>query len=83
MNPVIRSTYREAILYAFVVEANHDRGTLERYLKEYPYLADDLVDLTTELRFFEAFGPSPAEVADPRGEAAWQEFIKTKRSNDR
>ena len=44
-----RPTDREAILYAFAVEANHDRNTLERYLKEYPELTADLIDLTSEL----------------------------------
>ena len=66
---------REAILYAFAVEASHDRNTLERYLREHPELAEELIDLTSELRLAEALGPSPAGVVDTGAEAAWQEFL--------
>ena len=72
-------TDREAILYAFAVEPNHDRNTLERYLRDYPELAEDLIDLTSELRLSEALGPSPAiDAADTGAEAAWQEFLTCK-----
>lgn len=70
-----KPTDREAILYAFAVEANHDRNTLERYLGEYPELAADLIDLTSELRLSEGLGHSPAEVPETGTEAAWQEFL--------
>lgn len=40
----------EEILLAFSVEPQHDRATLERYLRQYPHLADDLVDLSLDLR---------------------------------
>lgn len=70
-----KPTDRETILYAFAVEANHDRNTLERYLRGFPELAEDLIDLTSELMLSEALGPSPADVADTDTEAAWQEFF--------
>ncbi len=74
-----KPTDKEAILYAFAVEANHDRNTLERYLREYPELAGDLIDLTSELRLTVALGPSPANGAANTGaEAAWQEFLACK-----
>jgi hypothetical protein len=69
----------EAILYAFAVESNHDRSTLERYLKQYPELAEELIDLSSELRLGEALGPSPAsKTADTGWEAAWQDFLACK-----
>jgi len=40
---------REDVLGAFAVEADHGRTTLERYLREYPQYADDLIDLSHEL----------------------------------
>ena len=74
-----RPTDREAILYAFAVESSHDRNTLERYLRDYPELAEDLIDLTSELRLSEALGPSPTSAAEDIGvEAAWREFLACK-----
>jgi hypothetical protein len=40
----------EEVLLAFSVEPFHDRTTLERYLKDYPQFAEDLVDMSHELR---------------------------------
>jgi hypothetical protein len=40
----------EDVLLAFSVEPFHDRATLERYLKHYPQFAEDLVDMSHELR---------------------------------
>jgi hypothetical protein len=74
-----KPTDREAVLYAFAVEANHDRNTLERYLREYPEFAEELIDLTSELRLSEALGPCPASAAaDTGAEAAWQDFLACK-----
>ncbi|MDB5310690.1 MAG: hypothetical protein JWO38_4892 [Gemmataceae bacterium] len=69
---------RESVLYAFAIEANHDRSTLERYLSEYPDLAADLIDLSFELRLNET-PPAGTAVnpADPGAEAAWKEFIES------
>jgi hypothetical protein len=76
---VTKPNDREAILYTFAVEANHDRNTLVRYLRQYPELAEDLIDLSSELRLGEALGPSPASAtADTGLGAAWQEFLACK-----
>ena len=40
----------EDVLYAFSVEPKHDRQTLENYLRRYPELAEELIDLSHELR---------------------------------
>ena len=73
------SNEREAILYAFAVEPSHDRDTLERYLRQYPDLAEDLIDLSSEFRLSEVLGPSTAStVADASWEGAWQEFLACK-----
>ena len=66
---------KESVLYAFAVEANHDRGTLERYLRGYPELAEELIDLSSELRMGERLaGPRGIAISDPGFEEAWQEF---------
>lgn len=70
---------RESILYAFAVEATHDRSTLERYLRQYPELTDDLIDLSLELRLATPTPPaSVSSIADVGVEAAWQEFVTSK-----
>lgn len=40
----------EEILLEFAAEPSHDRATLERYLRNHPDLADEIVDLSLELR---------------------------------
>jgi hypothetical protein len=70
---------RDAVLYAFAIEPSHGRDTLERYLKQHPTLAEELIDLASELRLGEAVAPPPAgAVADPGLEAAWQDFLGCK-----
>ena len=70
---------REAILDAFALEPSHDRITLERYLRQYPELAEDLIDLSSELRLANAPAPaSDGPVPDPGLEAAWREFLACK-----
>jgi hypothetical protein len=67
---------KEAILYAFAVEDSHDRETLERYLREYPELSEELIDLSSEIRLSKVLGAPTAEVkADPGFEPAWQQFL--------
>lgn len=39
----------EEILNAFAVEPTHDQETLQKYLRTYPELTDDLLDLAREL----------------------------------
>jgi hypothetical protein len=50
MSPAKPEVPLEDVLLAFAVEPLHDRTTLERYLKQYPQFAEDLVDLSHELR---------------------------------
>jgi hypothetical protein len=50
MSPVKPEMPLEEVLLAFAVEPVHDRATLERYLELYPRFAEDLVDLSHELR---------------------------------
>jgi hypothetical protein len=50
MSPAKPEVPLEDVLLAFSVEPVHDRATLERYLNHYPQFADDLVDMSHELR---------------------------------
>ena len=63
------------VLFAFSVEPRHDKGTLERYLKTYPQFADDLVDLSHELRISVSFGLGDTPLEDEVSvQAAWQQY---------
>lgn len=42
---------RESILYEFALEDHERGGVLTQYLKLYPDLAPELIDLSAELRF--------------------------------
>jgi hypothetical protein len=65
----------EDILFAFSVEPRHDRQTLERYLKSYPQFADDLLDLSHELRISASLGPADVLAEDEASfQAAWQQY---------
>jgi len=65
----------EDVLFAFSVEPHHDKQTLERYLKSYPQFADDLVDLSHELRISASFGPGGVPLEDEASsQAAWQQY---------
>ncbi len=71
------SKLRDDVLYAFAIEPRHDRETLERYLRQHPTLAEDLIDLSCELRLDETIGHSGTEAQpDPACQDAWQEFIQ-------
>ena len=50
MSPAKPEIPVEDVLLAFSVEPFHDRTTLEHYLKHYPQFAEDLVDMSHELR---------------------------------
>ena len=39
----------EDVLYAFAVEKNTGRETIERYIQSYPQYANELIDLSLEL----------------------------------
>ena len=65
----------EDVLFAFSVEPRHDRQTLERYLKSYPQFADDLLDLSHELRISASLGPADVLAEDEASfQAAWQQY---------
>jgi hypothetical protein len=65
----------EDVLYAFAVEPRHDRETLERYLKSYPQFADDLLDLSHELRLSADLGPADVLAEDEASfQAAWRQY---------
>lgn len=65
----------EDVLFAFSVEPIHDRQTLERYLRTYPQFADDLLDLSHELRISASLGPADVLAEDEASfQAAWQEY---------
>ena len=49
MSPPTSELTREEVLDAFAVEPSPGRETLERYLREYPQFALELVDLSSEL----------------------------------
>ncbi len=73
---MINPDEKEGVLYAFAVEPNHDQTTLERYLKQYPELAEELVDLLGELRLEDVYRPDlSAAIPDAGAEAAWQQFL--------
>jgi hypothetical protein len=57
----------EDVLFAFSVEPQHDRQTLENYLRRYPELAEELIDLSHEFRLVAELGESEIEVADGEG----------------
>jgi hypothetical protein len=64
----------EEILMAFAVEPEHDRGTLERYLRLHPELAADLIDLSMELRLQRATADISAPVDEAWVEASLADF---------
>ena len=64
----------EDVLNAFAVEPNHDRATLERYLREFPQFALELAHLSHELS--RATVEAPALSAKDRAaiEDAWKRY---------
>lgn len=55
----------EDVLYAFSVEPKHDRQTIENYLRRYPELAEELIDLSHELRLVAELGESEVPTDAP------------------
>jgi hypothetical protein len=67
---------KEDILDAFATEPIHDKATLERYLTGYPEFAEEIIDLSTELRLSAASGASTTDpVPDPGLETAWDKLM--------
>jgi hypothetical protein len=71
MSPAKPEVPLEDALLAFSVEPVHDRATLERYLKQYPQFAEDLVDMSHELRIVGRGAPDVVE-----DEATFQRALK-------
>jgi hypothetical protein len=65
------------ILLAFAVEPEHDRATLERYLQLYPHLAEDLVDLSLDIRLRRASDGTSSPVDEAWVEKSWTAFQAT------
>lgn len=64
----------EEILLAFAVEQDHDNATLERYLQQYPHLADQLIDLSLDLRLQQATEETTAPADEAWVEASLAAF---------
>lgn len=58
----------EEVLLAFAVEHEQDNATLERFLRQYPHLADRLIDLSLDLRLQRA-----TEEVTPPTDEQWVE----------
>jgi hypothetical protein len=67
----------EEILLSFAVEHDQDGGILERYLRQYPHLAEQLIDLSLELRLRRATGET---ATDPTDEQWVEESLATLRA---
>lgn len=66
---------RDDVLFAFAVESERNRATLDRYLNDYPEFADDLIDLSNEIRVTESTERNSVAVIDDAGrESAWASF---------
>lgn len=67
---------RDAVLDAFASESVHDRDTLECYVRKYPELAEELIDLASELRMIADFVDAPeGPISDPTLNTAWENFL--------
>lgn len=67
---------RDAVLDAFAAESVHDRSTLERYVREYPDLVEDLIDLASELRLSADLAEAQEGIiSDPKLNTAWENFL--------
>ena len=63
---------RDEVLDAFLLENDHGRATLERYLQTYPQYAGALIDLSREAARLEAADDTPlTSVEQSRIDAAW------------
>lgn len=73
---------REEVLDAFAVEPVHDRMTLERYLRDFPQYAAELVELSREKSRVVEGGESPLTVHEETLiEAAWQDHVSLERKS--
>lgn len=73
--PDERKDTPEDILSAFAVEPAHDKATLDLYLKQYPELAAELIDLALEFEMADPTGEDVYDTDGPIVNAAWVAFI--------
>lgn len=67
---------KDAVLDAFAAEPVHERNTLQRYITRYPELAEDLIDLASELRLSDDLaGVHEGILSDPKLNTAWEDFL--------
>lgn len=67
----------DEVLDAFAVEPDTGRATLERYLRDYPEYAEDLVDLASELSREVVVKEGPLSTEDQALiHAAWKKHVK-------
>lgn len=67
---------KDAILDAFAAESIHDRNILVRYVREFPELAEELIDLASELRLSaELAEEQVCIISDPKLKSSWEYFL--------
>ncbi|MBD7992168.1 hypothetical protein H9643_15385 [Ochrobactrum sp. Sa2BUA5] len=76
-----RKDNSEEILSAFAVEPAHDKATLDLYLKQYPELAAELIDLSLEVEMADPTGEEVFDTDSPIVNAAWAAFISSGSAN--
>lgn len=77
MSPAAAQPSREAVLDAFAVESEPGRSTLERYLRQYPEYAGELIDLSRELSREAYEDAAPLSATDQALiDAAWSQHAK-------
>ncbi|VFU10186.1 hypothetical protein [Methylocella tundrae] len=77
MSPAGERPSREAVLDAFAVESEPGPSTLERYLRQYPEYAGELIDLSRELSREAYEDAAPLSAADRALiDAAWSQHAK-------
>jgi hypothetical protein len=72
---------REDALDALAVEPNLDRATLERYLRDYPAYASEIVDLARELQRSTLDSRLAAE-DEALIEGAWRQYLESSALDD-
>lgn len=73
--PDARKENPEEILSAFAVEPAHNKATLDLYLKQYPELASELIDLSLELEMIDPTEEDVIDTDSPIVNAAWAAFV--------
>ncbi|MDP9632428.1 UNVERIFIED_ORG: hypothetical protein J2W85_004513 [Ensifer adhaerens] len=77
-----RKDSAEEILLSFAVEQEHDKATLERYLRLYPDLSDALISLSLDLRLQRATEETTVPTDEAWVEASLASFRATSASQE-